>query len=128
MAGKRDREGYLLIDHRNSPGVPADVARQWGFDPRFMGEGQTMEAPTLCCSHCKTAVVLNPERIRKREYCQKCDDYICDGCHVLTTLPDYIHIPYMQMSELLLNDAEKGTNLGSNLLLINDPTRRKDET
>ncbi len=121
MAGKRDKEGYLLIDHRNSPGVPAEVARKFGFDPRFMGEGSIMEAPTLTCAHCKGSVVLNPERLRKREYCSKCDDYMCDGCHALTQLPDYIHAPYMQISDLLLNDAEKGTDRGSTLLLLNNP-------
>lgn len=128
MAGKRDREGYLLIDHRASPGVPPDIARQQGFDPHFMGEGQILEAPTMTCSHCTGCVVLNPDRIRKREYCQKCDDYICDACYALTQLSDYVHASYMKVSELLLNDGEKGTNLGSNLLLINNPTLRKDET
>lgn len=125
MAGKRNHEGYLLIDHRNSPGVPADIARRWGFDPYLMGEGKTLEAPTLTCAHCKGSVVLNPERIRKREYCQKCDDYVCDGCYALTQLPDYAHVSYMKISDLLLNDAEKGTNLGSNLLLMNNPKIRE---
>lgn len=127
MAGKRDKEGYLLIDHRNSPGVPADVARKFGFDPHFMGEGKTLEAPTLTCCHCKGAVVLNPERIRKREYCQKCDDYMCDACYALTQLPDYIHVSYMQMSDLLINDAETGTDRGSSLLLLNNPKLRNND-
>ena len=121
MSSLRDKEGYLLIDHRASPGLPADIARQSGFDPKFTSEGGILEASTMTCSHCTNSVVLNPERIRKREYCQKCDAYICDACHALTTVPNYQHASYVKISDLLLNDAEKRTALGSSLILLNNP-------
>jgi hypothetical protein len=113
-----------LIDHRASPGVPADIARAEGFDPAFMGEGKVLEVPTLACAHCGSGVVLNPQRTRHRGYCSKCDAYVCDGCHYLTTLPDYQHAAYRKISDLLLNDAETGTALGSSLLLLNNPKLR----
>ena len=65
---KRNHEGYLLIDHRDSPGAGP------------VGKGQVFEAPTFCCSHCCAVVIINPLRTRSREYCAKCNHYICDTC------------------------------------------------
>jgi hypothetical protein len=61
------REGALLIDHRNSPGL-------LGHD------GSIEERMTLTCAHCQYLVVLNPNRVRERPWCYSCDEYICDGC------------------------------------------------
>lgn len=78
MASKRSHEGYLLIDHRNSPGLTdAEVAKA-GL-PIGAGRG-LFEAPTFTCSHCQSVVVLNPLRTRDRGYCRKCDHYVCDTC------------------------------------------------
>lgn len=68
MRTQASKEGYLLIDHRASPGN-ADVP-----------EGQVFESAVLTCSHCQTAVVLRPDRSRERHYCMGCDHYICDVC------------------------------------------------
>ncbi len=76
MQSKRRHEGYLLIDHRNSPGVPVG----FGGSCVAVGAGQAFEAATITCSHCQAIVVLNPERDRERAWCAKCDHYICDGC------------------------------------------------
>jgi len=78
MKSKRSHEGYILFDHSNSPGLPDDVARKAGL-PVGAGRG-LFEAPTITCSHCQTVLVINPLRNREREYCRKCDHYICDGC------------------------------------------------
>lgn len=77
MAGKRKQEGYLLIDHRNSPGVPPELMVGMGLDPNA-GRG-VYESPTVTCCHCGTVVVLNPARTRPRGYCSKCDSYVCDS-------------------------------------------------
>lgn len=53
MATLRRHEGFLLIDHRASPGVPEEIALAAGMDPKHCGEGKLFEAPTLTCSHCK---------------------------------------------------------------------------
>lgn len=61
MSSKRRLEGYLLIDNR-------------------LSGGGLLEVPTLTCSHCQQQLIVNPDRTREREWCQKCDKYICDGC------------------------------------------------
>lgn len=96
-------EGYLLIDHRASPGLPADMARAAGFEPREMAEGAMLEKATMTCSHCGSVVVLNTARTRERAYCGKCDHYICDGCQFLSTRPDYQHQPLTQQIDRVLD-------------------------
>lgn len=68
MASLRRHEGYLLIDHRASPGLPE------------VPEGTVFEAAVLSCSHCQRSLIRNPARTRERAYCHGCDHYICDGC------------------------------------------------
>ena len=79
MSSKRRHEGYLLIDHRYSPGVPFNPAMIGKPDSLIVGSGNTMESATTTCSHCQVVVVLNPLRTRARGYCQKCDRYVCDS-------------------------------------------------
>lgn len=87
--------GYLMVDHRASPGLPEDVARAVGYDPKLCVEGKIFEADTLTCSHCKGVVVKNPLRTRERHSCLKCGNhFICDGCAFRATLPDYSHTPF----------------------------------
>lgn len=119
MPSKRRHDGYLLVDHRNSPGITPELAREAGRDPAHCGEGQTFESATNTCAHCQNIVVLNPGRVRARPYCQPCDHYICDGCEVKRHLPGYQHLPFAQMSDVMLDRAEKGMTLGSpqNLLV-----------
>ena len=65
--------GYLIVDHRNSPGIPGEPG---------MDEGQVFEANTQHCSHCNVPVVLNPYRKRDRFRCPKCDWFCCDTCAI----------------------------------------------
>ena len=37
-----------------------------------------VELPTLTCAHCERVVIMNPERQRQRNWCMKCDAYVCD--------------------------------------------------
>lgn len=84
---KRSQEGYLLVDHRNSPGiteadlatVPADRRREF----LAQSAGHQFEAPTLRCAHCGTIVVLNPARTRPRHWCSHCDHYVCDSANCI---------------------------------------------
>jgi len=76
--------GYLVIDHRDSPGVtPADVAHVPGQPIPPVGQGQLYEVDVLTCAHCQTVVLLNLKRTRPRGFCAKCNHYICDNpvCH-----------------------------------------------
>lgn len=92
--------GYLFVDHRASPGLPEDVARQAGYDPLLCREGKIFEADTLTCAHCKGVVVKNPFRTRDRNYCTRCSGhYICDGCAYLAAKSDYVHVPFEKIVE-----------------------------
>lgn len=79
MRTKRSHEGYLIIDHRYSPGVSEEFVRASGLHAPVVGAGETFEAATVTCSHCQTMVILNPLRARPRNYCSRCDHYICDN-------------------------------------------------
>jgi hypothetical protein len=107
-----------MVDHRFSPGLPEDVARQAGYDPKLCGEGKMYESATLTCSHCKISYVKNPFRTRDRSYCQKCDHYICDGCGYEAAQPEYVHLPYAKVVDITLELAEK---LGTPQELLNPP-------
>lgn len=85
MRSKRSQEGYILIDHRNSPGVREEdltpAAKRAGFLPAT----GLFESPTIRCCHCGTMVVINPLRTRARHHCQRCDHYVCDQYACITT-------------------------------------------
>jgi hypothetical protein len=107
--------GYLMVDHRASPGLPENVARLAGYDPTLCREGKIYEADTMTCSHCGGTVVKNIFRTRERHSCAKCGGhYICDGCQYLSTLPDYVHAP---MSKII-DDVRKQEALGSPMGLL----------
>lgn len=74
----QDREGYLLIDNRNGPGVPAEILRASGLPPEA-GRG-VYEGATYTCGHCQRQVIINSLRTREREFCRKCHSVICDPC------------------------------------------------
>src|SRR5215468_3506123 len=77
---RRSREGELLIDHRNSPGIrPEDVAHMPGAIP--VGAGKIFEAPFYRCNHRQATVVINPDRTRDHDRCTHCDEYICYLCY-----------------------------------------------
>jgi ribosomal protein S27AE len=80
MPLKRDREGYLLIDNRESPGVSPELVHQAGKagETPIVTAGQLFESATITCAHCNAVVILNPHRTRPRNYCAKCDHYVCD--------------------------------------------------
>lgn len=121
MSSLKRTEGYLLIDHRASPGVPEDIARKNGFDPKLMGEGKILETATIHCVHCKGTVVKNPMRIRDRGYCPKCDGYICDHCDAKRNAPEYVHASGEAVCDAIQESAQRGLTLGSPLELLNKP-------
>lgn len=82
MSSLKQHAGYLVVDHRDSPGLsPADVAHVPGAEA--VGKGEMFEADVLTCSHCQRGIVLNPARVRERGYCGKCDHYVCDQCETI---------------------------------------------
>jgi hypothetical protein len=76
---KPRREGYLLIDHRYSPGVTEEFVRNSGVEGgTAVPGGVTFESATVTCLHCNGVVILSPTRKRPRGYCARCDGYVCD--------------------------------------------------
>jgi hypothetical protein len=106
----RKQMGEIVVDHRASPGLPEDVARLVGYDPKLCREGKLYEAETLTCKHCKGVLVKNIFRNRERHYCFKCSyRYICDGCAYEMTLPDYDHTPFEKKAELIMLHELQGS-------------------
>lgn len=99
MKSKRSLEGYLLVDNRHAPGPSiAEIARFERLHGPVAGAGASFfESATLTCAHCHAQIVLNPDRSRARNYCSKCDKYVCDHpscvveCRPLTVLMDHLH-------------------------------------
>jgi|SRR6516164_7582938 hypothetical protein len=109
MTSERRHEGYIIIDHSASPGLPEDVARAAGIDPKFAGEGKVFETASLTCSHCRCVVLKNPLRQRERHICMKCGGhYICDLCHAKTIEPDYVHQDYFKRIDTLTERFLRG--------------------
>lgn len=102
--------GYLMIDHRFSPGIPEWMERSAGYVPGSTREGKLLETKTMCCAHCRTHVVPNPRRILPRERCPKCDyHYICDMCAFEMSRPDYSHSPFEKKVDLALSGQPLGS-------------------
>ncbi len=104
---KRAHEGYIMLDHRNSPGVTPEMLATGHYLPA--PEGKVFEAPIIRCNHCGTMLVVNPARTRAREHCPKCDHYICDGCGLARKLDGGECLPVDKKHDIMAEE---------NLLLI----------
>lgn len=80
MQTKRSNEAYILIDHRNSPGISPEFIRSNRLDAPAVGAGVTFESAISVCHSCGADVILNPNRSREREWCRTHDAYLCDRC------------------------------------------------
>lgn len=98
---KKQHDGYLMVDHRASPGIPEDMARKMGLDPANSRGGKLAEYATLGCPHCGSHIVLNPDRTRDREWCAKCDKYICDWCGAARKETGYVHRSMDELRDLV---------------------------
>lgn len=98
--------GYLVIDHRDSPGLtPADVAHVPGT--QVVAGGSMLERDVMTCSHCQRGVLLNPGRVRARAVCPKCHAYICDGCEEARVASGGACVPFKAVLERAGEIAEK---------------------
>jgi hypothetical protein len=88
---KRSLEGYLLIDHTNSPGLsdgemPLALTADGTMAELPIGElraGHKLESATLTCSHCARTFIKNNQRTRPRGHCHFCQQYLCDPCDAI---------------------------------------------
>lgn len=77
----RSHEGYLFIDHRDSPGVPDEIAVPGGFSSGALGPGKIFECATYTCSHCERVENIDPKRPNGAAYlCRGCGHLLCDRC------------------------------------------------
>ncbi len=106
---ERGREGYLLIDHSASPGMPKDLM---GLN---IGEGARFEASTLKCGHCPNVVIRNPLRERERGHCFKCMHYICDACSLAYKI-NLICRPWVQVVDDVKDGKTKTPVLARDLV------------
>ena len=106
-------EGELFLDHRASPGLPPAQARQLGYEPSQVGEGKLFEAATLMCVHCNQVVIRNPLREHERAFCMQCGGaYICDLCEAERRKPDYEHLPFRKIVDLVATGKVTVISLG----------------
>lgn len=110
MFSRRELEGYVKIDHRESPGLTTEqlIAAHlpWNMP---VGRGMVLEAPTFTCPHCQAVVIINPNRVRERAYCANCDRNVCDNCGAAMRVSGYEHKPFKQIIDEFMEQAAKGT-------------------
>lgn len=97
MLRKVDREGYVEIDHRESPGITHEEAARVG-SRIAVGAGQRLQAATWRCCGCEAQIVLLKERARSDNYCGACDSYMCDRCLLIKKVTGY-HKPFWKVVE-----------------------------
>lgn len=102
MSSLNRRAGWVMIDHRASPGTPE------------IPEGTLHEWAVYTCGHCQIQVVMNNERTRPREVCLNCMSVVCDPCHGLGVCE-----PFLKVAE---QAAEAAYQANSSGLLLPDHT------
>lgn len=107
MRSKRSNEAYILIDHRNSPGITPEFLRANKLDGPAVGAGVTYESAVTVCHCCQRDIILNPNRTRERAWCMLHDAYLCDGCDAARTVAGGSCVPYTQKIETLWNWLQK---------------------
>jgi hypothetical protein len=96
---KKTHDGELMVDHRASPGLSAELAEKMGYHPGHVRGGALATYATLGCPHCASCVVVKHDRTRDRAWCSTCDRYICDGCDYLRKQPGYVHTTAAEIIE-----------------------------
>jgi hypothetical protein len=108
MKLKRNGSGYLIIDHRASPGLPNGLGIIPGVEtPKFPSAGKVFEVSIVQCAHaCGSEIILNPDRVRPRNHCAKCDAYYCDkpGCREC--------VPIQKIVDEIMESASRNLNIG----------------
>lgn len=122
MSSLRSHEGYLLIDHRNSPGVPEAIMIAQGLPANAGRKDATFEAATYTCADCQAIVVIEPKRTRPRGYCPKCNHRLCDRCETVRVQSGGVCNNFQNMVDRELNRLSQISRSSeifqSNILLL----------
>lgn len=108
MFSKRELEGYLEIDHRESPGISQELAAKVGHGTIPVEAGKKFQAAITLCPYCERQVIRNPARERDRAYCPKVNRYICDDCDLVRKLGGELK-PMAKIIDEFQNAIDKGT-------------------
>ena len=104
-----DLEGYVMIDHRASPGVPAKILDELGL-PHEAGR-HLYEGPTYTCGHCQRQVIVAVGAFgtrEKRYVCRGCAHVLCQSCAEEKTRTGICN-PFEKQVDELLTAAERRT-------------------
>jgi hypothetical protein len=101
MKTKRSSEAYILIDHRNSPGISPEFMRANRLNGPAVGSGKTLETAMIVCHACGCDVIINPKRTRVRPWCRVHDAYLCDNCDANRAAAGGVCVPLAQKIEQL---------------------------
>src|SRR5205823_4513732 len=106
LLSKRDLEGYIEINHKDSPGISPELAAQVGRGTIPVAAGQVFQAAATTCPYCERLVIRNPLRERERAYDAKTDRYICDDCALVRKLGGELK-PMKQVIDEFMDKAAK---------------------
>jgi hypothetical protein len=110
MFSRRELEGYVMVDHRESPGFTPQEAAQAGFRNLPVGKGTKFQGITYRCSHCEAQIVLEiKNRDKSPGHCSKCDRNLCKRCALVWKLTGVCR-PFNQIIDEMLT---KGTHHGA---------------
>ena len=107
MTSKRDHAGWLMLDHRDSPGFSEAEMRK--ANPRLKptaGKG-LYETNVVHCRHCQKGLIVHPLLMADLPYCHLCDAYICESCKV-TMAASGQHMPFDKLADLIQERTLKG--------------------
>jgi hypothetical protein len=57
-----------------------EIHQPLGLENPALPRAAVVRFASYTCNHCNRVVMLNPQRTRDREWCSRCNRYICDGC------------------------------------------------
>ena len=113
MKSLRSHEGYMMIDNRNSEGIPDGLVVASGL-PVGAGHG-LYESATYTCAHCQSIVVIEPKRTRERAFCTSCAQRICDACGIIRSKTMECKTFVQMIDEL--QEADLKRNISPSILL-----------
>lgn len=117
MFSKRELEGYLEIDHRESPGITLELAAKIGRGTIPVAAGKKFQAATMHCPYCERMIIRNPSRERARNFDPKTDRYMCDDCALVRQMGGELISMKQKIQEL-----QEATDKGK-VLIVAPPTR-----
>ena len=87
-----------MIADNGGPCLTEEQARLVGV-PMDYAHRSVVEMDTLHCRHCGGVVIKNPDRVRPRGHCMKCQWFVCDPCSFKMSIPDYVHETFMEKAD-----------------------------